>query len=50
MQDWRPGLVFYDRPGDDGVPLSYLGERLEAFCSDEGWVAEPKWRSWLESR
>ncbi|MHB0878557.1 MAG: hypothetical protein ACYC5O_21170 [Anaerolineae bacterium] len=50
MQDWRPGLVFYNQPGEDGCPISYVGERLDQFCSDEGWVAEPKWRAWLESK
>jgi len=49
MQDWRPGLVFYDKQDEDGCPISYLGDRLEEYVSDEGWVAEPKWRSWLAS-
>lgn len=46
-RDWRPGLVFYDMVGDDGCPISYLGDRLDGYCSDEGWVDEPTWRSWL---
>jgi len=47
-QDWRPGLVFYGRTDEDGCPLNILGERLEQYYTEKGWVNEQTWRSWLE--
>jgi hypothetical protein len=47
MQDWRPGIVFYNDKADDGCPRDYLGERLEPFRSD-GWVNARTWRQWVE--
>ncbi len=47
-RDWRPGLLLYSKTGEDGCPLSYVGERLEAYCYPKGWVPEGTWRAWLE--
>lgn len=49
-RDWRPGLVFYTQTGEDGCPLSYLGDRLEQYAVPKQWVPEKVWRGWLEKK